>query len=87
MGWQPKSPLTASGRGNQPAERLPEFKRGCPGPSNIITPISIWAKVLSKLSMANKSLWLNATWDNLIEYVWHTLHVVLPEARKREDGE
>ena len=31
MGGQPKSPLTASGRGNQPAERLPESNRGCPG--------------------------------------------------------
>ena len=26
-----KSPLKASGRGNQPAGRLPESHRGCPG--------------------------------------------------------
>ena len=33
-GWQPKSPPSASGRGNQPAGRLPEFNRGCPGPKD-----------------------------------------------------
>ena len=33
-GWQPKSLPTASGRGNQPAGRLPEFNRVCPGLKN-----------------------------------------------------
>ena len=28
-GWQPRSPLTASGTGNQPAGRLPESNRSC----------------------------------------------------------
>ena len=35
-GWQPKSLATASGKGNQPAGRLPESNHGCPGPSDIM---------------------------------------------------
>ena len=31
MGGSPKALATASGKGNQPAERLPESNRGCPG--------------------------------------------------------
>ena len=60
-GWQPKSPTTASGRGNQPAGGNPESNRGCPGPCDIknnghhrlgtsVKPalsISDWAKVQS----------------------------------------
>ena len=34
-GWQPKSPTTASSRGNQPAGSNPESNRGCPGPRDI----------------------------------------------------
>ena len=33
-GWQPKSPPTASGRGNQPAGDDPESNRGCPASHN-----------------------------------------------------
>ena len=35
-GWQPKSPRTASGRGNQSAGGLRESNRSCPGPNDIM---------------------------------------------------
>ena len=40
-GWQPKSPLTASGRGNQPAGNDLESNRGCPGPHDIKRDVAI----------------------------------------------
>ena len=52
-----------------------------------MTPMSIWTKVLSKLSMANKSLWLNATWDHVIEFVWHTQTVTCMSFSQKQESE
>ena len=54
-GWQPKSPLTASGRGNQPAEGLPESNRGCPGPvTSRDTAAGSWSRTESSHCRSNQ---------------------------------
>ena len=52
-GWQPKSPSTASGRGNQPAGGLPESNRSCPGPNDIMREIAGTLK--PALSMSSRA--------------------------------
>ena len=59
MGGSPKAPPTASGKGNQPAERLPESNRGCRGLNDSMKFVFQQVRVPYRMALAEVTNLIN----------------------------